>query len=107
MEIWSPAWPSGNFGEMLFYFSQAFRGIDGTKPWRYVAAWYLAAYLSSIVPAASPRVPGLIRGMLVGMALFLPVTGAARGTDRHVRATCVGAMRLAAWVPPKWRLDFL
>src|SRR5258706_2340518 len=106
MENWRPAWPSGNFGEMLFYFSQAFRGIDGTKPWRFVAAWYLAAYLSSIVPAASPRVPGLIRGMLVGMALFLPLTGAVRGTDRHVLSTALVAIGWACWVAPKGKINF-
>jgi hypothetical protein len=64
LTVWGRAWFSGNLGDMLRYFAQAFRGPNASYPWRYNAAWNLAANLSVLIPASSRRVPGLIRGML-------------------------------------------
>ena len=99
--VWGRAWPSGNLGEMLVYFAQAFRGIGASgHAWRYNAAWNLAANLSALIPAASRRVPGLIRGMLPLTVVFLLYSGAVHGSDRYILSTALVAIGWACWLAP-------
>jgi hypothetical protein len=100
LEAWGRAWSSGNITEMAYYFAQAFRGVDSTKPWRLNAAWNLAANVAALIPAASPRVPTLIRGMLPLMVVFLVFSGAVHGSDRYILSTALVALGWACWVAP-------
>ncbi len=109
LNAWGRAWPSGNLGEMLLYFVQAFRPIDPGKHWRYNAAWNLAAHLAALLPAASPRVPILLRGMLVLLVVFVLYTGAVHGSDRYILSTALVAVGWACWLAPagqrgKWSM---
>jgi hypothetical protein len=97
---WPRTWPFANVEEMVLYFAQAFRGVTASTPWRYNAAWYLAANLAALIPAASPRVPTLIRGMLWLMPVFMIVTGQAHGTDRYNLSTALVAIGWACWLAP-------
>jgi hypothetical protein len=89
---WQYPWGRGNLPEMIQYFAQAFRVVTIDTPWRYSAAWFLAALLVPLVPASSPRLPGLIRGMLLAMTLFYVITGSIRGQDRYVLAAALVAI---------------
>lgn len=101
LNAWGRAWPSGNIGEMLTYYAQAFRGIDPYgRPWRFVSAWYLAPYVAALIPAASPRVPGLLRGMLPLLAVFVIYSGAVHGSDRYILSTALVALGWACWLAP-------
>lgn len=98
--VWGRAWPSGNLSQMLLYFAQAFRGINAGHPWRLASAWNLSANLSALIPAASPRVPWLIRGMLVLAVLFILYSGAVHGSDRYILSTALVPIGWACWLAP-------
>jgi hypothetical protein len=100
LTAWGRAWFGGNLGDMLLYFAQAFRGPNAAYPWRYNAAWNLAANLSVLIPASSRRVPGLIRGMLPLMIVLLFYSGAVHGSDRYVLSTAVAAVGWGCWLAP-------
>lgn len=102
--VWGRAWPSGNIAQMALYFRQAFNPIGSggsIAGWRLSAAWNLAANLSALIPAASRRVPGLIRGMLPLAVLFLLYSGAVHGSDRYILSTALVAVGWACWLAPK------
>ena len=114
----STSWPAGNLFEMTAYFLQMFRGWGWSyemPAWRYNAAWNLAVNLSAVLPAASNRVPLLIRGMLLLTTLFTLYTGAVWGSTRYVLSTAVVAIGWACWLAPirpksrwpLWRIVFL
>jgi hypothetical protein len=100
LTAWGRAWFGGNLGDMLRYFAQAFRGPNAAYPWRYNAAWNLAATLSVLIPASSRRVPGLIRGMLPLMIVLLFYSGAVHGSDRYVLSTALAAVGWGCWLAP-------
>lgn len=97
---WPREWPTGNVGEMALYFAQAFHGATVVTPWRYDAAWYLAANLAPLIPAAARRVPTLIRGMLWLMPFFLIVAGQTWSTDRYMVSTAIVAVGWSCWLAP-------
>jgi hypothetical protein len=101
LTVWGRAWPSGNLGEMLAYFAQAFNEPNPARRYRFNAAWNLAANLSALIPAASPRVPPLIRGMLPFMTLLLLYSGAVHGSDRYILSTALVAIGWACWLAPR------
>lgn len=96
--VWGRPWTSGNLIEMIIYFSQAFQPPDTHKPWRYVAAWNLAAIIVSLIPAFTPRVPTLIRGMLILMSLFVLFSGAVYGIDRYNLSTALVVIGWGCWL---------
>ncbi len=97
---WRRAWPTGNLGEAFLYFVQAFRGATRQTPWRVGAAYYLAANVSALIPAASSRVPTLIRGMLLLLPIFLLLSGAVNGDDRYTISTSIVVIGWACWLAP-------
>lgn len=97
---WGPAWNVGHVGDMLRYFAQGFRPASPDTPWRYVSAWNLAANVAPLIPAASPRVPPLIRGMLPLVALFLVYSGSVHGSDRYMLSTALTAVAWGCWLAP-------
>lgn len=105
LDFWGRAWSTGNMGEMLTYFGQAFRALDPNKPWNYGAAWSLAALLSAMIPAACPRVPTLIRGMLWLMVIFLLFTGTSHyASDRYIASTMLVGSGWGCWLTGKaWK----
>jgi len=101
--VWGRAWPSGNVQQMVYYFAQAFYRLQpfgGIPPWRMNAAWNLAANVSALIPAASRRVPGLVRGMLPLVLIFLLYSGAVHGSDRYILSTALVAIGWACWLSP-------
>jgi hypothetical protein len=97
---WQYPWGRGNLPEMVQYFAQAFRVVTVDTPWRYSAAWFLAAMLVPLVPASSPRVPGLMRGMLLAMTLFYVISGSIRGQDRYVLSAALVVIGWGCWLAP-------
>lgn len=101
LTVWGRAWYGGNIEDMLLYFLQAFRQPDIRVAWRYNAAWNLAANISALVPAASPRVPMVVRGMLPLMLFLLVYSGAVHGSDRYILSTALAAIGWACWLAPQ------
>ncbi|HRE46881.1 MAG TPA: hypothetical protein PLD47_04085 [Aggregatilineales bacterium] len=99
LNVWGRVWYPGNVGDMIRYFGQGFRG-DLSKAWRYNALWNLAANLSTLIPAASPRVPPLIRGMLPLMMLLLVYSGAVHGSERYILSSALAAIGWGCWLAP-------
>jgi hypothetical protein len=99
----SSYWPAGNVPQMGAYFLQMFRGwqlFSVVPAWRYDAAWSLAVMLSGVFPAASKRVPPLIRGMLLLSVVFTLYTGTLWGSTRYVLSTAIVAVGWACWLAP-------
>lgn len=92
--------------EMFSYFAQAFHTPDHSKPWNYGATWSLAAVLSALIPAASPRVPTLIRGMLWLLIAFMLFTGTAHyASDRYIASTMLVGVGWACWLAGRnWKM---
>lgn len=99
LEAWGRGWSVGNINEMIAWHLQVLRPPDIDKPWRYGAAWHMAGTVLALIPAASRRVPNLIRVMLGLMVFYALFTGTAHfSNDRYMISTALVAVGWACWL---------
>ncbi len=101
LNYWGRAWAAGNLSEMLRYYAQMFDFANVGQPWQWQPAWNLAASVSALVPAASRRVPLVLRGMLLCLVVFIQFAGLAHNAnERYLGSTALVGLAWAAWIAP-------
>jgi len=101
LNYWGRAWAAGDLAGMFRYYAQMFDLANVGQPWQWQPAWNLAASVSVLVPAASRRVPIVLRGMLLCLVVFIQFAGLAHNAnERYLGSTALVGLAWAAWIAP-------